>query len=135
MENIPHLLMPTKNCKHPTCNGEFCRRPKKEKKIYVLKRTPLKKKPSKIKAASEKRILALAQYKAQRIVFLKEHLICGADLDGCRKKATEVHHKIGRGIHLNDTEHWLAICRNCHTWITEHSKEAIELGLSERRIT
>jgi hypothetical protein len=29
----------------------------------------------------------------------------------------------------------LAVCRNCHTWVTEHSAEAIELGLSERRIT
>jgi hypothetical protein len=44
--------MPTQNCKHPTCNGEFCRRPVKEKKVYYLKRSPLKKKPCKIKKVS-----------------------------------------------------------------------------------
>lgn len=32
----------TKSCKHPTC-GDVCRRIKKKKKIYVLKRTPLQK--------------------------------------------------------------------------------------------
>lgn len=31
-----------KICNHPTCN-DSCRRPVKEKKIYTLKRTPLKK--------------------------------------------------------------------------------------------
>lgn len=30
---------------------------------------------------------------------------------------------------------WLAVCHDCHTWITEHSKEAIELGLSDPRNT
>jgi predicted metal-binding protein len=28
---------------------------------------------------------------------------------------------------------WLAVCRSCHEWITENSKEAIELGLSDLR--
>lgn len=31
-----------KECKHPTC-GETCRRPKPQKKIYQLKRTPIRK--------------------------------------------------------------------------------------------
>jgi hypothetical protein len=130
-----YSFMPTQNCKHPTCNGEFCRRPKKEKKVYVLKRLPLKKKPYKIKSASEKRKIGLAQYKILRDVYMKDHPICEAGLDGCRKKATDIHHQKGRGANLNEVAHWIAVCRPCHNWITEHSAEAIELGLSERRNT
>jgi hypothetical protein len=44
-----------------------------------------------------------------------------------------LHHQKGRGIHLNEVAYWLAVCRPCHNWITEHSKEAIEMGLSEKR--
>jgi len=127
--------MPTKNCKHPTCNGEFCRRPVKEKKVYYLKRSPLKKKPYKIKSASEKRKEALEQYKILRDVYMKDHPICEANLDCCRKKATDLHHPKGRGIYLNDVSRFMAVCRPCHNWITEHSAESIELGLSERRNT
>lgn len=128
--------MPSKNCKHPTCNGEFCRRPTKEKKVYVLKRSPLKKKPYKIKRVSDKRKTALTQYKEDRIVYLKAHPNCEANLTGCRKKATEIHHAQGReNDKLNDMAFWVAICRPCHVWITEHSAEAIELGLSVRRNT
>jgi hypothetical protein len=36
---------------------------------------------------------------------------------------------------LNDAAFWIAVCRPCHNWITEHSAEAIELGLSVRRNT
>ncbi|UAY56237.1 recombination protein NinG [Arachidicoccus terrestris] len=47
-------------CKHPTC-GEFCRRPKKEKKVYQLKRSPIKKKKPKSKPEDLPEMLDLAQ--------------------------------------------------------------------------
>jgi hypothetical protein len=128
--------MPSLECKHPTCSGETCRRPKKEKKVYQLKRTPLVKKPYKIKKVSEKRKYNLKQYLEDRIVFLKANPICQANLDCCKKKATEVHHAAGReNDRLNDQSFWVAICRPCHRWVTENSAEAIELGLSVRRVT
>lgn len=37
-----------KECKHPTCSGDHCRRKKvKTKKIYTLKRTPIRKRSKK----------------------------------------------------------------------------------------
>lgn len=76
------------------------------------------------------------QYREDRIVFLKANPICEAKLHCCKKKATEVHHAAGReNDRLNDKAFWVAICRPCHRWITEHSAEAIELGLSVRRVT
>jgi hypothetical protein len=38
--------MSSKECRHPTC-GETCRRTKKVKKIYTLKRTPIRKRSKK----------------------------------------------------------------------------------------
>ena len=54
---------------------------------------------------------------------------------------TDIHHTAGRegmaddGVtpRLLDVTHWLAVCRQGHDWITEHSKEAIEQGYSESR--
>jgi hypothetical protein len=126
--------MPSLECKHPTCSGETCRRQKKEKKVYQLKRTPIKKKPHKISKVSEKRKYDLVQYREDRLRYLKANPICEAALGCCTRKATDVHHQKGRGIMLNDQAFWIAVCRKCHDWITEHSKEAIEMGLSVRRI-
>lgn len=108
--------MASLECKHPTCSGETCRRPKKEKKRYYIPRVSVKKKSE------------LEQYKEARISFLK-----GKVCEICGKKATEVHHKKGRGVLLNAIEYWMAICRKCHIGITEHSKEAIEKGYSIKR--
>jgi hypothetical protein len=43
------------NCNHATCQGETCRREKKPKKVYQLKRTPLKKRPTPIKKGKPKK--------------------------------------------------------------------------------
>lgn len=127
--------MPSKECKHPTCSGDHCRRPKPEKKVYQLKRTPLKRSSKPIKKVAEKRKYSLTQYYADRAVFLKSRPLCEVGLSCCKKKATEIHHAAGRENHLlNLQAYWVPICRPCHTWITEHSKEAIEMGFSVRRI-
>jgi len=179
--------MPTTNCNHPTCNGEFCRRPKKERKVYRLKRTPVKRKPKdlskssessplkscqgettltssnpssnsvkkqkehspistemrnhslskpkKIKPISDKRKAELEEYRRLRLQYLKEFPKCAVGLKNCcTKEATEIHHMIGRENDLlNDTQYWLSICRSCHTYITEHSRWAIENGYSFSR--
>ena len=48
-------------CNHPTCHGA-CRRPKKQKKIYQLKRSPIKAKPKKGGVLSHAELLQLAQF-------------------------------------------------------------------------
>jgi len=76
----------------------------------------------------------MSDYKILRAIFLAHHPNCNVCGVKCTKKATEVHHMAGKeNSLLNDTRFWLPVCRNCHTWITEHSKEAIENGWSMSR--
>lgn len=124
----------TRQCKHPCC-GEVCRKPPKPKKAYTLKRTPLKKKPYKINKVSDKRKVQISEYTKKRKLFLANNKLCSVGVLGCTKVATEIHHMAGRENDLlTDEQHWLPICRNCHTYITEHSSWAIENGYSKNRI-
>jgi len=101
-----------------------------------LQRQPLKKAVSKrISPISEKRKAQLLDYKVLRKDFLVQYPTCAAKILGCLREATEIHHMKGRENNLlNETQYWLPICRSCHTWITEHSKEAIERGWSISRL-
>lgn len=88
-------------------------------------------KSSSIKPVSTKRSNELKEYSVIRQEFLKAHPICQAKLVGCTQTATEVHHMVGReNKRLLDSKHFLAICRSCHTKITEDTKLALELVLS-----
>ena len=89
-----------------------------------------------IKPRSDKKVEQDKIYAVLRPQFLKDKSECEAQLPGCTYKAEFVHHKEGRiGYRYLDTTTWLAICGHCHDIINEHSKEAIEKGLSERRNT
>ncbi len=89
----------------------------------------------KIAARSSKKIKQDALYSLLRRKFLEENPMCQARVLGkCTRIASQVHHKKGRiGKLYLDTSKWLAICHECHTWATEFSKEAIEMGISEKR--
>lgn len=114
----------TKNCKHSTCEGEYCRRPPKPKP----RRIPIRK-------YSKKRSKDNRSYSALRKEFLSEHPECEARLKMCRGEATDIHHMAGRvGDNLLDTDTWLAVCRPCHLWIEAHPEQSKELGLSESRL-
>ena len=94
----------------------------------MKKRTPIKKK-------SEKRKNDEKLYKELRINFLNENSYCKAKLPGCTGMATECHHSKGRiGKNYLDVDTFVALCHSCHVWVTENSKEAIELGLSQSRL-
>lgn len=79
------------------------------------------------------------QYSADRISYLKANRRClGQQLvpiDGeCKTWATDVHHKRGRtGEDLLDQDHWVALCRPCHTWVEANPAAARALGLKEHR--
>lgn len=129
--------MPSLECRHPCCSGEKCRKKTvKPKKVYTLKRTPIKKKPYTIKKVSDKRKVELQEYSALRKEFLTKNPTCNANLSGCTKQATEIHHMNGRdGSMLTYVGFFMPICRSCHNYITEHSDWAIKVGFSVRRIT
>lgn len=110
-----------KQCGHLRC-GATCRFGKK-----VVKRKPIRK-------VSKKREDQNAEYFRLREKFLKEHPKCECGRDGCRRKATEVHHTRGRGRYFLVVSTWLAVARVCHRWITDNEKAAKERGLSASRL-
>lgn len=87
-------------------------------------------------ARSERRKRLDVIYRVLRLLFLRRHLFCEACvvLDPGRKprRATEVHHKSGRGKFYLAVWTWLAVCLHCHRWITDHGKQAEEKGLIVR---
>lgn len=107
---------------------------------------------STIKKVSDKTKVKLADYKTLRTQFLKTHTKCELHepirkfiLNGgecsfvpvCSKKAVEIHHAAGRfGGNLTDVDTFKAACdssrnlQSCHHWVTIHSREAIQIGLS-----
>lgn len=87
-----------------------------------------------IKQVSTKRQKQLSEYSKERIKFLTVHQGCQANLSGCTGLASEIHHQQGKENELLlDQDKWLAICRSCHSYITENSNWAICVGLSLRR--
>jgi len=92
-------------------------------------------KPKSISQISKKRKDEMDKYGKLREGFLIVKPKCEVQLLNCTGASTEVHHKVGRtGDNYLKINTWLAVCRNCHTWITENSKEAIELGFSDSRL-
>lgn len=70
-----------------------------------------------------------------RKAFLKTKPKCEANLLGCTKEATDIHHKAGRnGFMLQYTAYFLACCRHCHNWIETHPAHAKAMGLSLPRV-
>jgi len=78
----------------------------------------------------------LKTYTILRKVFLESKPNCEAKINNiCLGPADQIHHKIGRGENLLNVKTWLAVCFDCHQWITLHPEEAIKLGLSESRLS
>ena len=123
-----------KICKHEKCNnfvfgGGYC------SFHQFLRNKPKKEKPRKsIRRTSKKRREESEVYSGLRTTFLNSHSRCEANLHNCTISATEVHHKRGRGKYYLDVSTWIALCHNCHRWVTDNSKEAIRLGLSTSRL-
>lgn len=122
-------------------------KPEKEKKVYRLKRTPLKKKKYAIRRTpikkkfyrvpkvSAKRKEENKVYSERRKVFLAAHPVCQAGLAECTKTATDIHHKAGRvGKRFLDEAGWLPTCRNCHRKIEADPVGAKAAELSKSRL-
>lgn len=90
--------------------------------------------PKKVAPVSKKMKETMDEYSKKRVAFLALNPNCQAKLVGCTGKATDVHHKEGRGANHNNINTWFAVCRTCHQWIEENPLEAKELGFSESRL-
>lgn len=73
-------------------------------------------------------------------IISREYLLtnkrCRARFAGCTEKATQVHHMQKRtGFFLIMSKLFFPICDHCHKHATQHSKEAVERGISISRHT
>ena len=92
-------------------------------------------KPKYIPTISKGRKVDMDEYSKRRIAFLALQNRCQAKLSFCTSKSTDVHHKKGRvGDNYLNISTWLAVCRNCHTWIENNPTESKLLGFSEQRL-
>lgn len=66
----------------------------------------------KIKSVSDKRLLALKEYRVVRDKYLKDNPIC--EVKGCNSREVELHHKKPRAYHLCDVSVFMSVCRACH---------------------
>jgi hypothetical protein len=100
---------------------------KKRKPTVFKPQKPMRQKSSKMSSLD-------SVYSMMRINYLNDYPMCQAKVvSDCMVNSTDVHHKKGRGKYHLDVTTWLSTCRQCHMWIEEHPKEAIELGLSIKR--
>lgn len=91
--------------------------------------------PKKIAPINKKMKKVLDVYSKRRIAYLALNSLCEARLPGCFIKATEIHHKAGKiGELYTNISNFLAVCRNCHNYIENHSEEAKKLNLSQSRL-
>lgn len=106
-------------------------------KGFKKKSTGFKKKaglerPSRIKHTSDRRAKEYAIYLPKKAEYLKNHPVCEA----CKRNASvDLHHKLTReGKMLYNEKYFLALCRECHTFVHDNPKEAQEKGWIIKRI-
>lgn len=114
-------------------------------------------KKTKLKAVSNKRAKANAEYSRRKKAYLEAHPICqiwlkklgfghdeggyyGSDFSGASVGwmlwkhsapfSTEIHHsKKPKATYLNDESTWFACCREMHDWVESNKGTARQLGL------
>lgn len=90
-------------------------------------------KQKKVRKFSDQRRKLNAIYSILVAEIKRQPAICEGwgKIEGCTKKATQLHHKRGRrGFLLIASKYFGRQCDHCHKFCTKHSKEAVEMGLS-----
>lgn len=81
-----------------------------------------------IRPRSSKKIKLDAEYSILRKDFLEKNPLCQARIPGkCSRVSTDVHHTYAgskRSEYYLKQETWMSVCRDCHSWIHENSKES-----------
>ncbi len=102
--------------------------------LMAVKPNPAAKQKTKIKQSSDLTIKLSTIYRSLAPRWLTHNKLCRARFAGCTHKATQVHHMFKRtGFWLIMTKFFFPICRSCHRYATDHSKEAIAAGVSISR--
>lgn len=91
-------------------------------------------KKTQINKVSNKKQKLDKEYSLLRKKYLSDNPFCEANLPGCQKYSTDIHHKKGRGEFYLDITTFLSVCRKCHVFIETHPIEAKELNLSINRL-
>lgn len=91
-------------------------------------------KQKRIKAFSDKKLKETKEYSKLRKIYLDKHPMCEAAIHNCSLKASEIHHIKGRGSNYLLCEEWMAVCRNCHTWIENNPIDATSKGFRKSKI-
>jgi hypothetical protein len=125
------------------------RRAKSRKRLPFTRKTPTElQRRTWMKKESDKRKIERKIYEVQSKRHLQEHPLCQLnvtcgrsitrrDIPGIKqidlpRKAKQVHHTKGRGIHYLDTSTYRSACLPCHEWENSNRNKAVELGLRER---
>lgn len=103
------------------------------------------KRKARIASKSKKQRELDKTYSKLRKEFLEDHCVCAVAVAttvlpdvlygnilvelGKLPRATEIHHKRGRGRYLLDTSTWAAVSAEGHKWIHANPQEAEALGL------
>lgn len=94
-----------------------------------------KQRPKPIAKASEGRAKENKEYMVLRKVYLENNPWCQANIAGCTREATTVHHQTGRiGKRLIDVSTFVGLCGNCHNFCEHNSEWAKENGYSLNRL-
>lgn len=123
------------SCKHRKAKAEKVAAKQAEKlaiKLLKSKQLEPRKTPKK---QSDKMKDALKEYNARVKEWKKENPKCKANCNEyCTKDTDDCQHLRGRGVYLMDETTWMPVCRSCHTYIGDHSKEAYEKGWALSRL-
>lgn len=105
--------------------------------IRALKENFTRKPKGVIPKVSEKRAVVNKEYEKVKKEYKKEHPKCEANLEGCTKETTDIHHQAGKSnaALLINPDYFLAVCRSCHSWIEIHPHESLAMGLSVPRLS
>ena len=96
-----------------------------------MKRSPMKR-SGRLRPRSKKTERKYVERRKIVSKLLSTRTKCEAGIiDVCVGKAVDVHEvkTRGRGGSILDEENLRCLCRPCHQYVTEHTKEAHELGL------
>lgn len=126
-----------RECLHDLAKAEKAEQKASKKNAKLIDQQRLKSilPRQKPKQVSDKQKEKNEAYNARVKVWKVENPECKAKCNEyCTEKTNDAHHQIGRGIHLMDEKYWLACCRNCHIYITNHPKESMDKGWSFSRL-
>lgn len=86
-------------------------------------------KPLRRRSEKRERLYEIRREFVSKLLFQRPY--CEAKLSGCTLKSVDVHETWPRGRGggiLPGGNVFMCLCRPCHRWITDHPKEAHELG-------